>query len=133
MARSNRKVFHILFVLYLGVATFSVAATPDVCLCGQACSHGLCEKAETRDHGTHHGRCPEPDCESCNIEKMVSLDIYMFWEKDDQRTSYDAPQGIVDSAEHLFHNATLEYFYPVYLSRYMSSSAIYLRNLSLLF
>jgi hypothetical protein len=133
MVTTRRKAFHILFILHLTVATFSVAALPNVCLCGQACSHDLGEKAEARDYGTHHERCNGPDCDSCNVEKMVNLEVYMLHDELYGWCDCEGPCVVAVSADYLFNNDTLEHFDPIHSNEDADPPAIYLQNLSLLF
>ena len=133
MVTSNRKVFFILLILQLAVANFSVAALHDACLCGEACRHGLGEKAETRDSGTHHDRCSDPGCESCNVEKMINLGAHILCNSYEGVRSYEAPYVIVVSAERLFDNHSLKHFDSIYSGGGTARPAIYMQNLSLLF
>ena len=129
----NRKAFLLLFILQLSVANFSVAALHDACLCGEACRHGLGEKAETGDHGTHHDRCSDPGCESCNVERMLNLDASPLYDTSHRVRSHEAPCAVAFSPEDLFNDQTLEHFHPVYSGGGIDHPAIYLRNASLLF
>jgi hypothetical protein len=132
MVRTRRKVFHILLILQLTIASFSVAVLHDACFCGEACAHVFGERAVT-DHGTHHDRCSYPGCQSCNVEEMVSFDTRTLYDSSDRSDSYEAPQVIVVSAEHFFDNHTLELFSPIHFVEDIAPPPIYLRNLSLLF
>jgi hypothetical protein len=134
MVRPTRKVLNVLLIFILGIATFAIAASPNMCLCGQACLHALCEKEEVRNERTCHERCHDPDCESCNVEKMVNLDAHLLFKKDDDKKSYYASSHIVVvSSEHLFDNHTIEHLNSVYSGGNSDPPPIYLRNLSLLF
>ena len=132
MVSIGRKAFFVLLVLQLTAATFSVAALHDACLCGQACRHGLGEEAETRDCGTHHDRCGDSDCQSCNVEKMVNLDLDVFHNTYDGVRTLETPHAVAVSSDHFCYNHTPEHFCPIYSGGDRDSPPIYLRNLSLL-
>ena len=135
MVCTGRKSFCVLLVLHLAIATFMVAALPDVCFCGQACPHDLCEKAKKGDNRTQHQRCHDPDCRSCAVEKMVSLDSQVLHNTSYKKKSYVPSHIVVVSSDHLSDNHPLENFYPnypVYCSAGIYPPPIYLRNIPLL-
>jgi len=133
MVRTSRKAFHILLILHLSVATFTVAALPDACFCGQTCPVAFCEKLETKSDGKWHKRCHGRDCKSCNVEEAVSLDTHLLNNTDHIKKRYDAQLIVVVPAEHPFEDLAREHFGPVYSTGDSTSPPSYLQNLSLRF
>jgi hypothetical protein len=128
----GRKAFCILFILQFTAVTFFLVALHDACLCGQACGHGLGELAETRDHGTHHDRCADSGCKSCNVEKMVYFGPNTLHKTYGGVRRLEALPLVAVFAEYFSGNHTFEHFTAICSGGDRDSPPVYLRNLSLL-
>ena len=69
----HQKIASILISLFLTLGICENGVMSDVCLCGQACLHGIQDKSEAKINSLIHVRCSGTGCKSCNLEKGRSL------------------------------------------------------------
>ncbi len=69
----NLRVFRMLLVLFLALGIFANGVMAEACFCGEACLHGLQDKAKTRVSSPFHNRCSGSHCNSCNLEDGQTL------------------------------------------------------------
>jgi hypothetical protein len=69
----NLKIFRLFFVQFLIIGLFANSLLPQACLCGEACMHGLQDKARPSQSFLFHARCIGTQCKSCNLEDIQTL------------------------------------------------------------
>jgi hypothetical protein len=68
-----RKNYRILVTLFLILSVFANSSFAAICLCGNACSHGLQTKENTKLSLLFHLQCSGNKCKSCDLEKGKSI------------------------------------------------------------
>ena len=127
----HRKVSYIIVLfLLMGICTNSVMS--EACLCGQACRQSLQSKVEVKVNFSFHMRCCGTSCNSCNIEKGQSLKAANTFNPTGSVKIFDTPHTISVFVDYPAISHILKDFGIFYACRTLSSSPIYLQNLSLL-
>ena len=127
-----RKTFNILVALFLLLAVFANSSMAGACFCGQACVHVLQPKAKAKAKILFHMLCPGSLCKSCDLEngqtlKAANASIHKL----DMKIHHNT---FILSNIHNYSPAyqIVKEFESICTCRLISSSPIYLQNLSIL-
>jgi len=129
MGRRKASYIIVLFLL-IGIWTNSVMG--EACLCGQACRHSLQSKLGAGLNSSFHMRCCGTNCNSCNMEKGQTLKAANTSTPTGGAKILDTTHIIFELADYPASINVLKNFAVFYPGRTLTSSPIYLQNLSLL-
>ena len=127
------KTFNIIISLFVVLGIFVNSSFAAVCLCGQACSHGLQQQNNIRPNLLFHLQCSGTQCESCNLEKGGTLKAANVFTKNH---NVNDPDATIALSVHITYPSTYhnpEGFGPFYIVENFSGFPVYLQNLCLRF
>jgi hypothetical protein len=127
-----RKAPNTLIALLLILGVFTNSALSEACFCGETCLHCLQPNAKIKVNSPFHMRCSDIPCKSCELERGQAL-------KAANSVNQTFSAKLLDNALFLFTlldspstSHALVNFESCYTLRAISSSPIYLQNLSIL-
>ena len=130
----KRKVLRQLLALFLILGINTSGMMAEICLCGQACAHGLQkDRSEARVRLLFHKRCSETNCKSCNLENGQTLKAANISSSDGNFKNFDTAWILSAVVDYPATNRKIKSFRSTYTSVKVLSSPIYLKNLSFLF
>ena len=129
----NLRTFRVLIVLFLVLGIFTNSVMAEACFCGEACIHGLQDKANTRGRFPFHNHCVGTHCKSCNFEDGQTLKAANSSPTTGNLETLDTSFIIFIGMDYHSNNHIFNGFCPrIYTGIKIQSSPAYLQNLSLL-